>query len=241
MEQEYTPAVQSAPAPGDRIRQIYWELRSISTLKDPEEKRARLLYCEEELKAYSPKPIRGITEDDTGLLVEQWMRIADLSIIDAKDYKAAIRLLESCKIANRKELGEWRKLRTRYQGAKHAFESYFGAISDEEVIEILKGKYKPQNGVRIPWRGSVREGIIFSYAIGKGSALGYINTIFSIKKKDGTETQFQASNFQLPRLIKRAGSEAVRKPPKIVELVNKYEPIPIDSPLWKYYNRKLIK
>lgn len=241
MEQEYTPAALSAPTPGDRIRQIYWELRSISTLKDPEEKRTRLLYYEEELKAYSPGSVRGITEEDTGLLVEQWMRITDLTLADAKDYKAAIRLLDSCKVAIRKELGEWRKLRSRYQGAKHAFAGYFGAVSDEEIAEILTGKYKPRNGVKIPWEKTPRDGVIFSYAISKGADLAYINSVFRIKKKDGAETKFQASHFQLPQLIKRANGDAIRKPPEIVKLVNKYRPIPEDSPLWEYYNRKQLK
>lgn len=218
--------------PGERIRQIYFELQGVARVKDPEE-RGRIL---EEYRAEIDHIGGGlkstISGDIPGLSFDEWVRnTPGLSAVDRAEYRALRDEWKRQRKAAGDELRRLRSYREKFFGSMTAFSKWFDAPSDRAVSEIFEEKFKVADEKRrITWKGRPVDAILFAKAAGISTA--YFNATFVAKNG----RKFQDSALKPDR---RKNTGTPRDLPEIVKVVARFHEVTATE-ITKEYNTALL-
>ena len=207
-----------APAinPGERIRQIYYELQGVSRIQDPDERSRILSDYRLELDRIGGGLKSTINGDIPGLLFDEWVRnTPGLSKADRDVYRAVRGEWQRLKKEADKEKRRLLAYRGQFDGARAAFLKWFDAPSDKAVSEIFAGTFKVDKNSRITWKGKPVEAILFARAIGIKTAT--FNATF-INPAEGHPI-YQDSAYKPGR---RKNTDKVPAPPEIVKTVARF-------------------
>lgn len=207
---ETTPAAPEIN-PGLRIREIFFEIRGVSRVQDPEDKRRILKEYQTELEAIgavrsSIRGAEGITENAP---------CSKLNGEGIRDYYATLNAVKSMLKEIATDARRLQAYKGKFWQSGDVFVNYFGPVTDQAVSAIFAQKYRVK-GSKIEWRKSRADA--WRFCVAAGLTFAYFNRVFSLE--NGADLR-KADGHQ--RRTKSGAKEIMI--PEIVRLVNRYHAV----------------